>query len=300
MDGISVSGELHEKLAEKARERRGEIAPDPAARFEMRWRGFVKCAVAAVCACLFLVIGVFAVGTIAGFISIDRYDMGDIGGVAYSGYRLNGGLIPISADVLSEEISLQGLGTIQKSFSSLEEAERYIGIDLKRGSVFGQMTVSRAEYSGWDTPVHCMVSSLSGHQGVESVSVAAHYQGRGADTAHLPDDILVNFYARVITEYGVSKAAFDVLYPSANELLIERYRAAGGLEAVLIQLVGEETAGSVVIDGAEHELRWYSAYFALDGIAYCLSAAGYEQAEEGSAQPVLEFLKDVLDSYNLA
>lgn len=298
MDGVSVSSELHEKLKEaavaEAQRQCGTMI-----RFGLRHRRFVKSVVVAVCVCILLAAGVFAAGTLAGFISIDRYDMGNIGGVAYSGYRLNGGLVPISSDALSEELSLQGLGTIQKSFSSIKEAEQYIGIDLKKNPVLEQMAVSDAEYSGWKTPVHCMVSSLSGHQGVKSVSVAAHYQGRGADTAYLPDDIMVNFYARIITEHGVSKAAFDVLYPSANELLIERYQATGGLEAVLIQVAGEEPAKSITIDGVDYELRWYSAYFALDGVAYCLSAVGYEQTGAGAAQPVLEFLKDVLDSYSL-
>lgn len=283
-----TKADLLEKLEQKRPARKG--AP------------ILRAALIAACACVVLVGGAFAATYIAGFSAFEKYEVGelifkDVGKRGYSGYRLSGGMTPIPARTFSEKVQALPEGNTQVIFDSWEDAEQFLGVHLKGNPLLEEMgrTVYIDPRLGGNT--HCILRVCVGEHGLQHVIGEAHYFEEGDD---ITSTALVSWQVLMTTENSDRKHAYEVIYPSEKELLVEEYTGAGGLEVLVVETRDPKSEPVWTFNSQQYRTVEYAGYFSLDGVACCVSIRGYCPLDYGENIPALELLKEIIDSYDVS
>lgn len=260
----------------------------------------LRTALIAACVCLALVGGAFAATYIAGFSAFETYEAGNlifknVGRIAYSGYRLSGGMAPIPAQEFSDEVRALPEGNTQVIFDSWEEAERFLGVQLERNTLLEEMEHTLCIDPKLERNAHCVLGFSVGDNGLEQVFAEAHYvEGEN----HILSSVLVSWYALLTTENSDRTHAYEVLYPSERELLVEKYTGVGGLESIIVEARKPEGDSIWTVAGPGYREANYRGYFSVNGVAYCVGTWGYCAIEcEESDILSLKLLKQIIDSY---
>ena len=229
-----------------------------------------------------------------------------------SGVTISRDIRYFSIDELSQQIMELDQGFTEpaaRTFSSWEEMEDFVGIRVMENPVLdeahsgGTMDVGLPDGKGRFVahfspgPGHA-ADGVTPMDGIVAVRMYGCYSLRSGSPELQPwggVDITVSAELAIDTENNFLDE-MELLYSDDAAAVQETYVTPNGLNVLISKTeIPEQEGGSVPSPAVD----WYTAYFTLDGIFFCISTVDYKDFNGGNipAGLVEETLKEVLDGF---
>lgn len=286
-----------------------EVAAMSAARPRRRW---LRPALIAACLCLLLVGTAVAVEVLNALNVTEIFSVARPDGEVVSGYTVQGGIVQLPLDKLSDEALDFAAGQMRlpvtKDCESWSAAEKFLGIEVANNSLLDQLepVASSGYYYGKEHPYRCGVT-FSGacaapsfiHMDV-TYAIGADWKAAVPENGGYNDATTVSVSAEIHTDEALDISVDrerSYYFMGAEVTVLEDYLTPSGLAVTIVEELTDDDSTAAAASGRiftelQNTKTYYWADFALNGVIFQVFSVNTSDPDLA-----LETLKQVLDAY---